>query len=298
MKFLNKKETLIQNICFMAFFVAFNVIASLLTVYLPLASVILIIVLPLSSSIVETTCKDRYYPIYALATIGLSLVASLQSIDFTLFYVVPSLFTGFIFGYMSKKNLPDMFAIFFATIIQTGFSYAFVPILKAITGTDIIDIFCKILHISNTFLIDTAIILIFFVVSLVQIILSFIVVDNELKRLGIKEPKQMNIRLIAEASTLLSVLFVVFFMFVYLPIAYLFVGLSWYFVAFIFVEQYKSHNRLFIFVDFAFLLIGIISYAAFNKYVRLGFDFAFFASVPLLVSGFSICYYFLKKPKQ
>ena len=86
MNWFYKKETLIRTICFMSFFVAINVLCSFLTTVLPLLSVILIIFLPLTSAMVEVLCKDRWFPIYAIATIGLSIVVSLSSIDFTIFF--------------------------------------------------------------------------------------------------------------------------------------------------------------------------------------------------------------------
>lgn len=298
MKAFNKRETLIQNICFMSFFVAINVIGSLLSVYVPIASIIIIIFLPLTSSIVEVMCKDKYFPIYALATIGLSIVVSLQSIDFTLFYVVPSIFTGYIFGFMSKKNLPDMFSVFLATIVQTVLSFSFIPILKEITGTDLIDVLAKIMHISHRIWYETAIILIFFAISLIQVILSFIVCETELEKLGEKKPDSTDKTLFADIAILASSAFVVLFDFLYLPLSLLFVGITWYFLAFLVMEQIKSKKLVFFLVDITFVFVGIVLYAAINKYFRGGMDFALFATIPFLISLFSIFHYFLKKAKQ
>ena len=201
-----KKSTLIRTICFMAFFVAINVILSFVAVYAPLVSIILIIFLPLTSAVVEINCKDRWFPIYALATIGLSIVVSLSQIDFTLFYVVPSIISGYIFGLFQKKNLPDMFSIFFAAIFQTGFSLAFIPLFNLISGTNFVEIFAKILKISdkNTFISWLACIL--FLMSLVQTILSFIVVKNELQKMGAKTDKKRDDYLFGIIAFIVSVI--------------------------------------------------------------------------------------------
>lgn len=298
MAVFNKRETLIRTICFMSFFVAINVLCSFLTTVLPLVSVILIIFLPLTSAMVEVMCKDRWFPIYAVATIGLSIVVSLSSIDFTLFYVVPSIFTGYIFGLFCKHNLPTMFAIFVASIIQTALSFAFIPLLQLITGTNLLDVFAKIFRISDRFWFDTSILLLFFAIALIQVILSFIVVENELKKFGIKNDCKLNQERIADyvivGSTLLSVLFSFF----YLPLCFLFVGIAFYFAVFVIIFEVIFKNKTCLIADAVALLIGIILYAALNKFFANGTDFVLFAVIPLLISVVSISYSFLKKSKQ
>ena len=298
MAVFNKRDTLIRTICFMSFFVAINVVCSFLTTVLPLVSVILIIFLPLTSAMVEVTCKDRWFPIYAVATIGLSIVVSLSSIDFTIFYIVPSIFTGYIFGLFCKRNLPSMFAIFFASIIQTVLSFAFIPLLQLITGSNLIDVFAKILRISYRFWFDTMILLLFFAVSLIQVILSFIVVENELKKFGLKNECKLNQEFIADYSIVGSVIFVLIFSFFCLPLAYLFVGIAYYFAVFVISLQVKDKNKLCLIFDGASLLIGVVLYAALNKFLQNGTDFVLFATVPGLISVCSISYSFLKKSKQ
>ena len=298
MAVLIKKETLIRTICFMAFMVAINVVCAFLTTIIPLVSIILIIFLPLTSALVEVTCKDRWFPIYAVATIGLSIVVSLSSIDFTIFYIVPSIFTGYIFGLFCKRNLPSMFAIFFASIIQTILSFGFIPLLQLIAGSNLIDVFAKIFKISNRFWFDTSIILLFFAISLIQVILSYIVVENELKKLGVKTECKLNQERIASYSAIGSFLLALVFSFFYLPLSYLFVGTAYYFGVFIIVFQFASKNRFCLIADGVSILIGVILYAALNKYFENGTDFVLFAIIPLLISVISISHSFLKKSEQ
>lgn len=295
MNWFYKKETLIRTICFMSFFVAINVVCSFLTTVLPLLSIVLIIFLPLTSAIVEVMCKDRWFPIYAVATIGLSIVVSLSSIDFTIFYIVPSIFTGYIFGLFSKHNLPNMFAIFFATIIQTLLSFAFIPLLQVITGSNLIDVFVKILRISNRFWFDSVILLLFFLIALIQIILSFIVVQNELNKFGQKNECKFNQERIAAFSTMGAALLSTIFSFFYMPLCYLFIGIAFYFTAFVVIFQAQNKNKSCLIADGVSILIGIILYAALNQFIKDEVEFVLFAITPGLISIVSICYSFLKK---
>ena len=279
----------------MAFFVAINVVCSFLTTVLPLISIILIIFLPLTSAIVEVMCKDRWFPIYAIATIGLSIVVSLSSIDFTIFYIVPSIFTGYIFGLFSKRNLPSMFAIFLAAIVQTLISFAFIPLLQLITGSNLIDVFVKILKISDRFWFDSVILLLFFLVALIQVILSYIVVQNELNKFGQKTECKYNQERISGFTTIgVAVLSAIFSIF-YMPLCYLFIGIAYYFAVFVVIFQVQAKNKFCLIVDGAALLIGIILYAALNQFIKDEVEFALFAITPGLISIVSICYSFLKK---
>lgn len=292
---LTKQKTLTRTISFMSFFVAINVICSFLTVVFPLLSIILVIFLPLTSTVVEVNCKDRWFPIYAVATIGLSIVVSLSSIDFTIFYIVPSIFTGYIFGLFAKNNLPKMFSLFIATIIQTLLSFAFIPLLKAISGFDTYEFLAKILKISDVFWLKSIVFVAFFVIALIQMILSFIVVDNELKKFGKQEDCKYNQELIASVSTLICVTLAVLFTFIYKPILYLMVAVSFYFTFFVVYFEVVKVNKLCLILDGVYLVVALILYAVLNSMLKNGSQFVLLAISPALISITSILYCFLKK---
>ena len=295
---IQRKSTLIRTICFMSFFVAINVICSFLTTVVPLLSIILIIFLPLTSAVVEVLCKDRWFPIYAFATIGLSIVVSLSSIDFTIFYIVPSIFTGYIFGLFSKKNFPAMFAIFFAAAIQTALSFAFIPLLQLITGSNLLDVFAKIFGISDTFWFDNLILLLFFIIGLIQVILSFIVVKNELEKFGQKSTWKLNQVNFANYSVLGCTVLSIAFSFFYTPMMFLLIGLAYYFVVFVVIDQLQNNNVKCLILDGAFVFLGMLLYAILNKYIKDEFEFLVMLVPALLISLTSILDSFLKKSKQ
>ena len=298
MAWFNKKDTLIRTICFMAFFVAINVICSFLTTVIPLVSIILIIFLPLTSAVVEVSCKDRWFPIYAFATIGLSIVVSLSSIDFTLFYIIPSIFTGYIFGLFAKKHFPSMYAIFFAAIIQTLLSFAFIPLIELLTDSNLIDVFVKIFRISDRFWFTTLLLLIFFIVALIQVILSYIVVENELKKFTQESSWKLDQNNVASFSSIVTAILAVIFMFVYLPVSLLFVGISIYFGVFVVIDQVYLKNKVALIVDGSILFVSILLYALLNNLLSGGKEFVLLTIAPTGISIFSILHSFLKKSPQ
>ena len=298
MNWFYKRQTLIRTICFMAFFVAINVICSFMTTLLPLFSAFLIIFLPLTSTIVEINCKDRWFPIYAIATVGLSIVVTLSSIDITLFYVVPSIFTGYIFGLFAKRDLPKMYAIFLSTILQTLLSYMFIPLLNLIADIDLIDLFAKMFRISDIFLFKTTILLLFFLLSLVQIVLSFIVVENELKKFNQHFEELKNEEQIAGYSSIGCSLLAVIFSFIYLPLTYLFVGFSFFFATFVIFNQAKVNKVLPLILDAVSLFIGLLLFALLNNLFDIGYSFTLLAIPTFLIGITSMLYSFLKKSPQ
>ena len=286
-----KKETLIRTISFMSFFVAINVICSFLTTIIPVVSIILIIFLPLTSAVVEVNCKDRWFPIYAFATIGLSLVVTLSSIDFTIFYIVPSIFTGYVFGLFAKKHLPSMYSIFIATLIQTGLSFAFIPLIELITGSNLLDVFVKIFRISDRFWFDNLLLLIFFVVALMQIILSYIVVSNELKKFTDDKANTIAQSQIAAYSSLGSAVISGAFAFFYLPVALLFVGICFYFGTFVVIKEVHAKDKISLIVDGLAAFITLILFAVLNKFFNDGVDLILLCIAPVLISIYSIFEY-------
>ena len=121
MELFKKRETLIQNIAYMAIMAAVNVVFVLLSNVLPVLLFLLVFVLPLTSTIVTIYCKKRYFPIYFIVTLALCFgVSAGFSIFDTFIYVLPSLITGFIFGLFIEKQIPAIYTLIAATVIQYG----------------------------------------------------------------------------------------------------------------------------------------------------------------------------------
>ncbi len=299
MALFSKKETLIRSMPLMAMMAAINVVFSLFTAFVPLLSVILIIFIPLTSALVEIYCKDRYFPIYAIATLGLSIVVSLSAIDFTLFYLIPSIFTGYIFGLMAKKNFPSLWGIFIASVIQAGISFAFVPLIELITQRNLIDDIRTILKISDTeaSYFNYIIIFLFFAVALTQTILSFIVVNNELKKFGIKNDENKDWRISVSVANILSLGLAVGMNFVYPPISPLCLGFAWYFAVFSVIFEIKSRNKIGLIIIAVMFVTSLFIYVGVNQYLPSRRRILLQGMPPLCISLISLGFYFLKKQK-
>ena len=296
MGLLNKKETAVQNITLMSIMSAINVVISVLSTLMlsvaPIISVLLIIILPLTSTIIALFCKTKYYPIYTFASIGLAMVATLWNMEHTLFYLVPSIITGFIFGLLIKHKIHHAFSIGIVTLIQTGIIYSMIPLLNLLYGTNFIDVI-KAIFKSNA--INYAMPTLVMLVSLVQTTLSLIVVTNEVRKLG-----EYNV----ENLPNMWVLPVISLFFILIGGALLFVSISWSY-AMIFMSLIFSIEATCILIKTKVkitligfgisILISIILFSVFYTRINETYALSLLALYPLLNNISSIVVSFLIK---
>lgn len=221
MRPFKKRETLVQNITYMALMAAINVVFVLLTTFVPVLFFLIVFVLPLTSVIVTLLCKKRYFPIYAVATIGLCLICTIWKIDDTIFYVIPSIISGFVFGIMVEKRVPSFWIILATTILQIAFTYASIPLIKLMTGRNIINDFATAFGIKDFQYLDYVTPCFIFFISLAQQVLAFSIIKDELPKFGyeLNEPNNIPLSLSLLLFSFIALAFA--FAFIYGPIAYL-----------------------------------------------------------------------------
>jgi len=185
MAIFKKKETLTGNITYMALMAAINVIFVLLATWLPYLLFLLVFILPLTSTIVTFFCKKKYFIIYAVVTIGLCLLTTVWDIGNTLFYVIPSIISGFIFGLLLEKRISPILIILAAVITQIIFSYLALPLITVLYGRDIVSDFATFFALNNYAHLNYVKHMFICSLALVQQILSFIVINEELPKLNI-----------------------------------------------------------------------------------------------------------------
>lgn len=270
MAIFNKKDTLTKTITFMAIMAAINIILSLLSAFVPFLTVFLVIFLPITSALVEVSCEDKYFPIYAFGTIGLCFAVSFWNLDFALFYLVPSILTGYLFGLMSKKNLSPVWSLFFASIAQMLLSLLFVPITKLITERNIVDDVQILLKLDTWDDYGNYVLSFFFLVALVQIILSFIATREELKKLGIEYKPLSSIDTFVPYVIFGTIGLSIVTLFIYKPLSYLLVFVSLFFVFFVVYKSIskKEIRKLIMYLVVVFL--NIFVFAIFNQMLEYG----------------------------
>lgn len=239
MNLFKKKESPAQNIAFMAIMAAINVIFLLLTNFVPFLLFLLIFILPLSCTLVILLCKKKYFIAYAGATLGLCLIITFWNISETLFYIIPSLITGFVFGVLIERKIPYAFSIMSATFVQFGLSYLLLPIIELITQVNLLTSFATMFNIHGDEFEYYILTFGVFFVSFMQEIVSYVFIRFGLKNLNYMLEEQEKPTLL-NLTLLINLLLSLFFFFVVPELCYIFLFNSAYFAYFAIIRLIKS----------------------------------------------------------
>ncbi len=270
---LRKRETLVQNITYMAIMAAINVIFVLLTTFVPVLMFIIIFVLPLTSTIVTLYCKKRYFIIYAVVTIGLCMLVTMYDISDTLFYVIPSVISGFVFGVLVLAKVPSIWIIFLTACIQLGMYYAMMPLVRVWLGVDIIDVFAAAFGVSDFIYLDYVVPSFLFFLSIGQSVISYIVIKSQLPKFNYEVTIDGRLQYLPYLALIVFLLFSVGFCYWYGPVAILCLMFVTFFGIYIMVETiYTGGMKMWITVPVVFV-VGLVAFLAIYEYIEepLGF---------------------------
>lgn len=281
-----KKETLIENISFMALMSAINLIIALLMTFIPYIIAFSLIFLPLTSVLVTLYCKKKYFIFYFLTTLGLCLLITMYNITDTLFFVLPSLISGFLFGSMVNFKFHSLYLIIIPSFINLIFTYLSVPFIQLIYGFNFID---KILM---TFSLDTfplkdvivpSIVLLF---SLIQSLFSYMVIKEELTKFKFDISNDESYRLINIIVVLFCLVAILVFSFFYLTISYIFLLISIFITCYIFIKQLITFKKIALIANISFILITFFIFSICYQYVENSKALLLISVFCLLVSIF------------
>lgn len=282
MRVFQKRETLVQNIAFLAIMAAINIVLLLISTFLPYLLLLLTIILPFVSLLVTLLCKKRYYPIYIVATIGLSFLVSYDAINNILFYILPGVLSGFIFGYCLEKQIPSNYSILYSSFVYVICSYIAVLICSEVLNVPIEDLYFSILNLDEFFLKRYLISPFVFSIGIIQSSLSYLVIQKEIKKLGIEEKEiESNFEIfclfIFILLTLVSILLT--------PENYImFLGFAIYEFLHVLKTLYLSEKKLFIVSLCVSIGVFIFSFAILYSLIDLVYCLAVFL-IPIFIVG-------------
>ena len=283
-----EKETLLQNMAFMGIMAALNVLLATLGAFFPVAGVFIMIFLPFFSAVTALICKWRYYPIYAVATIGVSICATLWHTEFTIFYLIPSVITGFIFGLCFRLKLSGTYSLLLTSLIQLSLTYIALPIIQAIYGTNLIQTFLTLFQLDGN---ENALIIVpsfIYLLSLAQMLLSYIVLSNEIKKFTDDEANQNGV-LIKCIGLALAIL-VIPFVFNFVSLSYLLMFVSLFISVSVLIDTIFKKNKIEIIFTSIFLGLGFILVFALYSVVKMPYAFLLINTSNILLFTFSLLY--------
>ena len=265
MGLFKKRETLIQNIAYMALMAAINVIFVLLTAILPPLMFLIIFVLPLTSTIVTLFCKKKYFLIYFVVTIALCLIVTSGIYIYdTFFYVIPSMISGFAFGFLIEKNVPSIYIILITSIIQYLLTFLTFIILDAILPElNFIDALLRIFGLAEFEFKAEFVHIFLYSLSFIQIVFTYVITKNEVKKLGFEINLNIESELVLVIVSFSVSLFALMFVFVYLPLTFVLVALNIPVMLYQIVELlFKKRKLYYVLLGVAFIISAIIFVAS------------------------------------
>ena len=299
MKILKKRETLLENMTFMgivaSILVIINSLIALSDMFLPVLAFILSIILPILVTLVEVSCKDRYYPIFFSVTILLSLIVSLWNIEATFYYLIPSLISGYIFGLFIKRKFPLVYGIFISSLIQALLIYLFSRLVMVLFEVDSIETIYRILQLSASVGAHQILYLTLFGIALIEMSLVALIISFEIERFELSFNDDIGKELYIDLSIIILSSLMLLMYFISLKVMYLTLGCVYFFSIILFIYQIKNKRILQPVLYGVYLIISIVLYIVLNQYLKEYSGFSLLGVCPLLISFTNLLFILLKK---
>lgn len=285
MSIFKKKTTLIHHITYMGVMAAVNLLFIVLDTYTQFMMLLLVFLLPFTSTVVSYYCLKRYYPIYAVASIGLCLIFNPTG---TIFYVVPALITGFLIGLFLEKGVNPFWIVLCSTIIETGLSFAFIPLINFIGKTDVINSIFLTVGLGGFEFKTHLVFLVIYFMALVQCSLTHFVLFTDIKKIGIEVNTGINTFAPYIIGLLVSLIISLVFALTYEPLSLLFIAIAMYFGVFLFANIIVKAHKLSYILMTVFIVISFFGFALLYKKVNapLGIWFVSFFPLSIAITSF------------
>lgn len=290
MAFFKKRETLVQNIAYMAIMAAINVIFVLLTAILPPLMFLIVFVLPLTSAVVTLFCKKRYFPIYAVVTVALCLLATFGIYIYdTFFYVIPSLITGFVFGLLIEKKVPAIYIIVSSTALQYVLSFlTFLTLYLILPDINFIDALLSIFGLANFVYKDVFIHLFLFTLASIQTTFAYFILKREVKKLGFEVVEEIKLHYLLFAFVVLIDVLALVMVFIYPPLVYVFIVMNLPFMVYEIISLIYERKKAIYIVMVIALVISISIFVGFYTLIPHPLGIILVAPMQIL---FSVIYF-------
>lgn len=174
-------RTTTHQIAYIAIMSAITIVLSVLANFYPFMSLLLILFLPFVSALVAVTCDLKFFPIYLIATILLSVVVDITNFLSIIFYLIPGLLSGLIIGVSYRVKINGLYMLLGITFVNFLSNFATIPVLDYIYQIDSALYSMRLIGFGSHALYRELFIGFLFIVALIQATLTYYIVDNEIK---------------------------------------------------------------------------------------------------------------------
>ena len=290
MALFSKRKTIVQNIAYMAIMAAINVIFVLLTAILPPLMFLIVFVLPLTSTVVTLFCQKRYFPIYFVVTTALCLIVTSGIYIFdTFFYVIPSMLTGFVFGFLIERKAPAIYVIIISSALQYVLMFlTFLTLNAIVSEINFIDALLSIFGLSEFAFKDVFTNIFLYALATIQTLFTYLFLKLEIGKLGFEFNLELNNGFLPLIVIMVSVITAFITTFFYIPVTYVMLFFALPLVIYLFVSLMLEKSKIIYLLSGLSVVISIVIFVAF--YIYLPHPNAIILASPIYV--FTSCLYF------
>lgn len=219
-----KKLIGVKALAFSAIMASLTFLLIFSTTFLSGIGLIGIIVIPMCSSFISLKVNWKYRLVYFCAC----LITFLIDPSLTLFIVIPSLISGIVLGELLSKYIQGYHIIFITSIVVTFLQIGSTYLINLFYKVDMIKLFCTILKINYSDF-NSIYYFFIFILSLIQVSLSYLIITNELKKLNYEFNEKRNQFLLILIINVFSIILSIISFFISKTIYFLFIGFTIYF---------------------------------------------------------------------
>lgn len=278
----------------MSLFVGLNALIISLSTYFNIISFLLLVFLPLISTIYSLNTKKKYFLIYLLCSIFLSSLITFNDLSLVFLNLIPSLIQGLVFSIIIEKNKDGTIAYMCSIFIMYVFYIIFIPILNLIYDINILKTIIDLLGFTSyQNELNLIIYGLLFLSCSLEIFIVCIITKGEIKKFGYELSFFKNLSIFILIGTLISSSATIIFYFLKLyQNSYTFLAISFIYSLILTIQLIKNKPLIFLPLTILFLIIDWVLYILFSKNNNYFININYFSIFGIIISVVGIAWYF------
>ncbi len=134
-----KRETPLQNIAFIAMMAAINGVFSIILSFILGSAIAAALILPCVNALAIYVLKPKWIAVYCVSALAIPLIVTCYDLTTTLFYIIPSISAGLIYGALNKFKCPVALTILACSLWTLGTTYLSFYLIGIIYEVDMIN---------------------------------------------------------------------------------------------------------------------------------------------------------------
>ena len=241
-----------------------TIIMFFLGLYIPFLSVIMILGIPFAATLMGLKANIKYSLIYIFAT---SLITSLINFQESLFFVIPSLITGLVFGFFIKRKTHCIAYLLITSLISMLFQIISIKLIDFIYDINFLETISIFFNVDVSKITNIYITL-FFLLGLTQNILVFFLLEKELPKFGFNTKEDYSLYYPLLAMSTISSLLGIILNNTIPCIAHLITSIGIFCLINLFIYYLKSGSKWFIYAFIGSIIINFFLFIILNKYLE------------------------------